>query len=696
LGVAGLAAITAAAMLPGGHARAVAPHHGPVTDYVVLYRDTAHAKAARSAIKAAGGTIVEENKAIGTALVRTKNVDFTTAVRRSGAVFGAAHNRPVGHVDPPTSERQLVERLSPADRAAALRRVESGQLKLNTHRAVAARPSVGEPKAVSPDPLATRQWDMAMIGATASQSYADDPGDPRVKVGVIDTGIDGSHPDIAPNFDAADSRNFTTDMPDADGPCEVASCKDPVDVDDNGHGTHVASTIASPLNGLGIAGVAPGVTLVNVRAGQDSGFFFLQPVVDALTYAGDAGLNVVNMSFFVDPWVYNCPNNPKDDTSAQNEQRTVIAAVQKAVNYAHDKGVTTIASLGNDGVDLGTVKADSASPDYPAGKAYPRTLTTDCLTVPAESDEVLSISSLGPSGRLAYYSNYGSSQADFAAPGGDAFDTPDHKVDPTAQILAAYPEHIGRANGDIDASGNPTSPFVVKDCNGNVCGYYQYLQGTSMAAPHATGVAALAISRLGTPNGDTIHMSQRLVEYAMSVGADHRDCPDPSVYPYTVDGADGSKSFTHKCEQQLTTNGFYGQGVVSASGVAALPSLTGLAGPAPARPQRPVPAPAPAPSVPPTPTPSTPSTPPTDTPPTGTPPTGTAPTPAAPPMDTPPTPAAPSTDTPPPPAGDTSPTPDNPAGPPGDSPPAGETPPTADADPSDGTVPPPGNPAGLL
>ena len=126
--------------------------------------------------------------------------------------------------------------------------------------------------------------------------------------------------------------------------------------------------------------------------------------------------------------------------------------------------------MGNDGVDLGAVKEDSASPDYPAGKTYPRTLTKDCVTVPTESDSVLSVTALGPSGRLAYYSNYGSSQADFSAPGGDAFDTPDHKVDPTAQILAAYPEHIGRANGDIDASGNPTSPFVVKDCSGNVCG----------------------------------------------------------------------------------------------------------------------------------------------------------------------------------------------------------------------------------
>ena len=84
----------------------------------------------------------------------------------------------------------------------------------------------------------------------------------------------------------------------------------PGDVDENSHGTHVASTIASPINELGMAGVAPDVTLVNIRAGQDSGFFFLQPSVDALTYAGDVGIDVVNMSYFIDPWLYNCRRQP--------------------------------------------------------------------------------------------------------------------------------------------------------------------------------------------------------------------------------------------------------------------------------------------------------------------------------------------------------------------------------------------------
>ena len=87
-----------------------------------------------------------------------------------------------------------------------------------------------------------------------------------------------SHPDIAPNFDRRLSRNFTSDDPLVDGACADdpdGSCEDPADVDEDGHGTHVAGTVGAALNDFGIAGVAPKVKLVNLRAGQDSGYFFL-------------------------------------------------------------------------------------------------------------------------------------------------------------------------------------------------------------------------------------------------------------------------------------------------------------------------------------------------------------------------------------------------------------------------------------
>ena len=145
------------------------------------------------------------------------------------------------------------------------------------------------------------------------------------------------------------SRNFTTDVPLVDGPCADepdGSCNDPANVDENSHGTHVASIVGSPINELGVAGVAPEVTLVNIRAGQDSGFFFLQPSVDALTYAGDAGIDVVNMSYFIDPWLYNCRDNPADSPERQQEQRTIIEATQRALEYAHKHGVVLVGASG--------------------------------------------------------------------------------------------------------------------------------------------------------------------------------------------------------------------------------------------------------------------------------------------------------------------------------------------------------------
>ena len=164
------------------------------------------------------------------------------------------------------------------------------------------------------------------------------------------------------------SRNFTVDNSEPgidDGPCEHPSCVDPNDEDDDGHGTHVASTIGSPLNGIGMAGVAPKVDIVNIRAGQDTGFFLLQPTVDALTYAGKVGIDVVNMSFYIDPWLFNCTSNPADSPEQQAQQRMIIEATTRAVNFAHRHGVTLIAAAGNESTDLGNPTFDDTSPDFP-------------------------------------------------------------------------------------------------------------------------------------------------------------------------------------------------------------------------------------------------------------------------------------------------------------------------------------------
>jgi lantibiotic leader peptide-processing serine protease len=550
-----VAAIVGVAALPG--TASAAADQSSARSYVVVYTKGAAPADARAAIERAGGRIVRENADIGVATVESDAADFAEQANASPALDGAATNKVIGSV--PQQRRKQEREL---ERAGPQRRDSRGQ---------------GGPKVRGPfghvqgDPLGSLQWDMRMIHATPEGSYSVTQGTHDVRVGIIDTGIDASHPDIAPNFDRELSRNFTVDDPAVDGACADdpdGSCEDPADVDENEHGTHVAGTIGAPLNGIGIGGVAPGVDLVNLRAGQDSGYFFLGPVLDALTYAGDHGIDVVNMSFYIDPWLFNCAANPADSPAEQREQRLIVSATQRAIDYARDRGVTTIAAEGNGNTDLGKVVVDDTSPDYPDQVTSPhhRDIDNACLSMPTEADGVIGVTSIGPSQRKAYYSDYGVEQADVSAPGGDSrdfFGTSQYRS-PTNLILAPYPAALAVASGDVDETGQPTTPFVVADCTSGTCSYYQYLQGTSMAAPHAVGVAALIVQKYGQrdrANGG-VRADPDLVEQVLKRTATDHACPEQNPYDYP--DPDLGDAYTALCEGGTSSNGFYGEGIVDA------------------------------------------------------------------------------------------------------------------------------------
>lgn len=217
------------------------------------------------------------------------------------------------------------------------------------------------------DPLyGPAQWDLPKIRMPAAWEITQ--GSPSITVAVIDTGFDFGHPDqpahlvSGPTYTAAAGQ---------DG-CSPAGSSP---TDDNGHGTHVTGTIAAAFNnGTGVAGMAPNVTVLVIKAGDCTGNFTDGDTVAAINYAANSGARVINMSF----------GGPGGSQ-----------AVADAVNYAWSKGAVVVAAAGNDGQDL-----------------------TSENFVPASLPNVVAVTASNSADQPAFYSNWGGSNS-VAAPGGD-------------------------------------------------------------------------------------------------------------------------------------------------------------------------------------------------------------------------------------------------------------------------------------
>jgi lantibiotic leader peptide-processing serine protease len=487
--LAGAAALATAAATVATVGPVEAAGTGPDATYLVLYRSGAASAKAAAAIDSAGGRTVASYPQIGVAVARSTATDFATAVRGAAGIQGAAATAPYA-----TSIGSDVQ----AD--------------------VADAPNADAPAAAPwGDPLSPLQWDMTNIDVP--QAHQVSSGDDSVLVADLDTGLDFTHPDLAPNYDAADSTDCSSGTP---APLLAGN-------DTNGHGTHTAGTIAAAANGVGIVGVAPDVRIAGVKTGNDAGFFFPQAVVCAFMWAGTHGVDVTNNSYFADPWYMNCKNDP--------EQRAIWTAERRAIQFAQSQGTVVVAAEGNFADDLSHPDQDNQSPDN--GTPAARDVTNACAVVPVEVPGVIGVTATGPLHLKSYYSSYGISTADVAAPGGDSRYQRRLPDAPNGAVLSTWPLDAGCAN-------------LVTQGGARYC----YAQGTSMASPHAAGLAALILS--AHPG-----MSPRAVEALMQRTATAQACPDTSL-PMYADHPSANGGNPQVCTGGTGHNSFYGAGEVNA------------------------------------------------------------------------------------------------------------------------------------
>lgn len=370
-----------------------------------------------------------------------------------------------------------------------------------------------------PDQLSACQWDMGKINSDAAHEHATGAG---VRVGVIDSGVDFTHPDLAGGIDVAASCSFIFSSTPTAHPQEVANgdCSNKNAVQDlNGHGTHVATTIAARENGIGIVGVAPEATIVALKACTIVGYCFADSVAAALRYAGDQQLDIVNLSLFADPYLYYCSNDAG--------QHAILQDLQRAARYAQQRGVVIVASAGNEADDLGHPIEDHISPDWPPGSEIEREVHNNCRVAPAELPGVVTVSATGVN-TLASYSSVGS-PVDVTAPGGDAPQTP-ASVFGRGRILAGWTS--------TDLTGTWEALIAANRAVVSGGGRYVWISGTSMSSPHAAGVAALI--RELHPN-----MPQGAVAALLRSSATPMSCPVnwPANDPRQCTGDSGQTSF---------------------------------------------------------------------------------------------------------------------------------------------------------
>jgi beta propeller repeat protein len=310
-------------------------------------------------------------------------------------------------------------------------------------------------------------WGLHAIDAESAWNLS--TGDPELVIAVIDSGLDLEHPDLQGNIwinEGEIPENGIDD--DENGFIDDVNgwnfSDDTNELDDDhlhGHGTHVAGTIAAVgNNSFGVVGVMWRASIMPLKGFGASGPTASSDVAAAIVYAADNGARLTNNS-----WGKRGPPSQ---------------LVRDAFAYARAAGVTSVVAAGNDGIDVGSEEI--------------------CYFSPACLEDVLTVAASNQLDERATFSNWGG-RVSVVAPGGGTQDDPGVSVEPVLNILSLRAGRSGEDN------------LVVGES------FYR-LAGTSMAAPHVTGVAGLILSR--QPG-----LVPELVQIIVEESADDLGAPGP-------------------------------------------------------------------------------------------------------------------------------------------------------------------------
>lgn len=441
------------------------------------------------------------------------------------------------------------------------------------------------------NPEGILQWDDNRMNVPAAWSVT--KGDRTVRVAVLDTGVQGSHKELLPNYDNQTSKNTI--------PCNLLTRqfgplgqKDCSSEDTEGHGTWVAGRIAGAANGFASNGVAPNVQVIGYKVlSTNLGGGLTSWIVAGMVDACDNNVDLINMSL-----------GGFDDPVADKEDYMLWV---DATNYCRSKGTAILASAGNDHVRINRVnltisgvalngvgQVDAGNEGYasviPGNKLADSDLR-GLLETPAGVPGVIMVSATnnaignatgttavntwpahtGAQDQLTYYSNYGS-RIDIAAPGGARkFNIPRYDGGAGDILYGGW-----GTLGPLDASGeickDPALASLLTFACFKVNGAgFGWLQGTSMSSPNATGVAALTLAAHHELQGNPDGLLVRLQSTARTNMVNYMVPNDPTNTSAGVNGVACATGWCHLAfgASAIPFSDAYGAGMVNAGAAVA-------------------------------------------------------------------------------------------------------------------------------